>query len=191
MATAAGGDRARPRVGLGVALLRPDGALLVGTRLGSHGAGQLAFPGGHLEGGESWAACTAREVAEEAGLQLAEARFSLLGVTNDVMPHGLHYVTLFMGARLSDAEAGGVVNGEPHKCAGWEWVQPAALAAVSGGGGGGGCSADDNEAGGAAAEAAAAGGHPPLLPPPVMFTSLRNFLAEGLAAGLATLPLPR
>lgn len=195
---------ARPRVGLGVALVRAgDGAVLVGTRLGSHGAGQLAFPGGHLEGGEGWAACAAREVAEEAGLALDPARFALLGVTNDLMPPLLHYVTLFLGARVSAAEAAAVVNGEPHKCAGWAWVQ---LAALAGGGARWGSeraqqqplqrapdatsseppqrSADDGEARASSLLAAAPEGTLP------MFTSLRNFITTGLAAGLASLPPP-
>jgi 8-oxo-dGTP diphosphatase len=109
----------RPRVGVGVALVSPDGrALLVGRRLGSHGAARWAFPGGHLEGGEAWDACAARETAEETGVALPPARFRLAGVTNDVMAgEGLHYVTLFMAATTCR-----VVNAEPHKCAGWEWV---------------------------------------------------------------------
>lgn len=119
----------RPRVGVGAALESPDGrALLVGRRLGAHGADRWAFPGGHLEGGEDWAACAARETAEETGLALPPARFSLAGVTNDVMAgEGLHYVTVFMGARLTDAEVAAIVNAEPHKCAGWEWVPAAQL----------------------------------------------------------------
>lgn len=113
----------RPKVGVGVALLRSsDLRLLVGVRKGSHGSGVIAFPGGHLENGESWAYCAAREVEEETGLRIDESRLSLSGVTNDVMPGGLHYVTIFMMAKLTDDEAARVQNTEPHKCEGWEWI---------------------------------------------------------------------
>ena len=45
------------------------------ARLGSHGAGTYALPGGHLEMGESWEACAAREVLEETGLEVSGLRF--------------------------------------------------------------------------------------------------------------------
>ena len=73
------------RVGIGVAVVRPsDGKLLVGERLGSHGADKVAFPGGHLEMTESWDECARREVWEETGLQV-EAPCTHVATTNDVM----------------------------------------------------------------------------------------------------------
>ena len=98
--------------------------VLLGQRRGAHGAGSWAFPGGHLEHGEEWGACAARELAEETGLALPPHRFSAGGVVNDVMrgPPQLHYVTLLQTARLSAEEAARPRNCEPHKCGGWEWV---------------------------------------------------------------------
>jgi 8-oxo-dGTP diphosphatase len=54
----------RPLVGVGVVVVRPtDNKIYVGVRKGSHGATKWALPGGHLEWGESWADCAAREGA--------------------------------------------------------------------------------------------------------------------------------
>lgn len=117
----------RPKVGVGVALVW-ENQVLLGERLGSHGANSYAFPGGHLENSEEWAECAAREVAEETGLDLGAARYRFTGVTNDIMPpkrqgeSNLHYVTIFMAADLSREEAEAVRNLEPHKCAGWQWI---------------------------------------------------------------------
>ena len=116
---------ARPRVGVGAVLLcaAHPGAVLVGERRGSHGAGRWALPGGHLEAGASFAGCASAELLEETGLRVGEARLALCGATNDPMPEeDLHYVTLFVCGRVTAEEAAGVVNCEADKCAGWAWV---------------------------------------------------------------------
>ncbi|MCA9327773.1 NUDIX domain-containing protein, partial [Candidatus Saccharibacteria bacterium] len=43
----------RPQVGIGVFIIK-DGQILLGRRKGSHGKGEYALPGGHLENGESF-----------------------------------------------------------------------------------------------------------------------------------------
>lgn len=70
----------RPRVGISVLVVRPwgprsYGKLLLGKRKGSHGAGEYATPGGHLEHLESFQTCAAREVLEETGLEIGPLRF--------------------------------------------------------------------------------------------------------------------
>jgi 8-oxo-dGTP diphosphatase len=105
------------RVGVGV-LLKRNKRIVAGIRKGSHGAGTLALPGGHLEYGESWSTCGSREVMEEVGVVLDEAHMNLLAVSNDPMPaENKHYITLFMATAIpSDAK---LKNLEPHKCEGW------------------------------------------------------------------------
>jgi len=62
--------------------------------------GTWALPGGHLEFNESIEACAEREVLEETGLNVGHFRF--LTATNDIMlAEGKHYVTLFVGCRIT------------------------------------------------------------------------------------------
>lgn len=114
------------RVGVGVFLLKSsresleNPSFLVGKRIGSHGAGTLALPGGHLEFGETPEDCAARELLEETGVKVANVQF--LTATNDRMPaENKHYVTLFMVcAREEDQQEPQVL--EPNKCEAWEWM---------------------------------------------------------------------
>ncbi|PYI12554.1 hypothetical protein BO78DRAFT_392396 [Aspergillus sclerotiicarbonarius CBS 121057] len=108
------------RVGVGAFIFNPDGQILLGKRQGSHGAGTWALPGGHLEYGESWETCAAREIKEETDLDVQEFRH--LATTNDVMKsENKHYVTLFVGCVACDKDAVPRIM-EPEKCSTWEWV---------------------------------------------------------------------
>ncbi|KAG9784539.1 hypothetical protein KCU88_g2715, partial [Aureobasidium melanogenum] len=100
---------------------------LLGRRLNSHGSNTYALPGGHLEFGETFEECAAREVLEETGLVLNSSTIRFLTATNDVMlahqsqtessdegqtkssysggtttgaGESKHYVTIFMTARV-------------------------------------------------------------------------------------------
>ena len=107
-----------PRVGVAVLLLR-DGKLLLGQRIGTHGAGTWAPPGGYLEFGESLEACARREVLEETGLTLENIRLG--PYTNTVFAHeGKHSVTLFLLADCPES-LGQPERREPEKCLGWSW----------------------------------------------------------------------
>eukprot|EP00744_Colponema_vietnamica_P000485 GILI01000884.1.p1 GENE.GILI01000884.1~~GILI01000884.1.p1 ORF type:complete len:190 (-),score=35.55 GILI01000884.1:300-824(-) len=113
-----------PRVGVGAMIISPEhpDCVLVGIRKGSHGAGKLALPGGHLEKGEAWALCASRELEEEIGVAIPESFFQFATVTNDIMEQdNKHYITLFVAAVLPE---GAVIQLlEPHKCEGWEWIK--------------------------------------------------------------------
>lgn len=109
-------DGGRTQVGVGVLIVR-DGRVLLGERLGSHGAGSWAPPGGHLEFGETADACARREVLEETGLTLGALHLGPYSV--DAFPEvGRHYATLFVVALESIGEP---ERREPAKCAGWTW----------------------------------------------------------------------
>jgi 8-oxo-dGTP diphosphatase len=104
------------RVGVGVLIKNPSvSKIFCGIRKGSHGAGSLALPGGHLELYETWENCAAREVQEEMGISLQSVDFC--HVTNDIMVNDdKHYVTIFIKAECEEEP----INKEPHKCEGWK-----------------------------------------------------------------------
>ena len=52
-------DENKPKVGMGIMILK-DGKILLGKRKNSHGSGEYAFPGGHLEYMESFEGCAKR-----------------------------------------------------------------------------------------------------------------------------------
>ncbi|KAF7773902.1 8-oxo-dGTP diphosphatase [Pseudoalteromonas citrea] len=104
------------RVGVGVIIVR-ENKILLGERIGAHGAHTWATPGGHLEFTESPESCASREVLEETGLRLTSVK--KLCFTNDVFgAEEKHYITLFM---LGSCEAGEAQVTEPEKCIQWQW----------------------------------------------------------------------
>ena len=97
------------RVGVGVLVKDPKSPekVFAGKRKGSHGAGKLALPGGHLEMFETWDVCGAREVEEETGLKIENIKFA--HVTNDPMPdegkrtyeyHEIFHLIIFITVRF-------------------------------------------------------------------------------------------
>ncbi|KAK5446603.1 hypothetical protein LTS15_009535 [Exophiala xenobiotica] len=114
-----------PRIGVAVFIVHPSPTpsdpsgwkLLLGQRLGSHGSGTWALPGGHLEMGEEFEDCAAREILEETGLVVEKVAF--LTATNDVLHQrdsGKHYVTIWMSARVAP-DANVVALAQPEESA--------------------------------------------------------------------------
>ncbi len=111
----------QPRVGIGVMILK-DGKVLLGKRKGSHGAGEYAFPGGHLEHLESFEDCARREVQEECGVEIISLRFQFVANVTTYAPK--HYVHLGFIANWQRAEPQVF---EPDSCDSWEWYAPESL----------------------------------------------------------------
>ncbi|KAF4999655.1 hypothetical protein FGRMN_2304 [Fusarium graminum] len=108
-----------PRVGVAAIVYGRDGKFLTGKRTGSHGAGTIQLPGGHLDYGESFLACAERETLEETGLQVRAVK--VVAVTNDVFEQEhKHYITIFVRCEMVDESAEPQIL-EPQKCEGWYW----------------------------------------------------------------------
>jgi 8-oxo-dGTP diphosphatase len=78
------------------------GKVLLQKRKGSHGAGEWAFPGGHLEYMESFEECACREVMEEVGIEISNIRFQFLSNVKKYKPK--HYVHIGLIADWANGE---------------------------------------------------------------------------------------
>ncbi|KAM0047723.1 putative hydrolase [Helianthus debilis subsp. tardiflorus] len=107
-----------PEVGVAVFILKDNKVLFGRRRSLSIGAYTYALPGGHLEFGESFEECAAREVKEETGLDIKN--IELLTATNNLLSDAVHLVVIYMRAYLSDPDQT-PQNIEPDKCEGWDW----------------------------------------------------------------------
>lgn len=105
----------QPRVGVGIMVIK-NNLVLLGERLGSHGAGEYAWPGGHLEHLESFADCARREVKEETGMEIQNIKFLRLMNLIEYAPK--HYVDIALTAEWQSGEPKVL---EPDKCRGWDW----------------------------------------------------------------------
>lgn len=108
----------RPKVGTAVCILK-DNKVLLGKRKNGFGDGTWCFPGGHLEFGEEWTECGARETLEETGINIKN--ISLITITNDIYKkENKHYITIFL---LADYESGEVTLTEPDFFEKWQWFE--------------------------------------------------------------------
>jgi 8-oxo-dGTP diphosphatase len=105
----------RPQVGVGVLIFK-DNRVLLAKRKGSHGEGEYAFPGGHLEFGESFANCAIRETREEAGIEISDIGFQYLA--NIMKYGGKQYVHIGLTAKWLSGEPQVL---EPNKSEAWGW----------------------------------------------------------------------
>jgi 8-oxo-dGTP diphosphatase len=127
-------------VGVGVIIVH-QGRMLVGIRKGSHCAGFLAFPGGHVDlDDDSLEVAASREPEEEVldprtgkGLKvkihtMGRGRPQVFLRHDHMEGKSKAYVTLFMKGTLADPEGINVAENMPsppeeqHKCDHWEWL---------------------------------------------------------------------
>ncbi len=101
-------------------ILDDKNQVLLAKRKGSHGAGEYAFPGGHLEFGESFTDCAVRETSEEAGIDITNVRFQYLA--NILKYGGKHYVHVGVTADWEGKEPKVL---EPEKNGAWGWYSVA------------------------------------------------------------------
>jgi 8-oxo-dGTP pyrophosphatase MutT (NUDIX family) len=105
------------RVGVGVVVRGADGLVLVGRRRAEPGR-PLAIPGGKLDPGESVEECAVRELAEETGLVVDDARtFAAVFVEGWVVAGVLVDLPV-----TSDAQP---QVREPDKFGDFTWIDPA------------------------------------------------------------------
>lgn len=111
-------EQERPKIGVGVIVQRGD-KILLGERLGGHGANTFMIPGGHLEFGESFEETARREVEEETGLKNIAIK-GIVSVGNDIH-YDKHYVSIGV---LAESLEGEPYNAEPDKAKNWYWGNP-------------------------------------------------------------------
>ena len=112
------GNNHQIKVGIGVMVFK-DGKVLLGKRRGSHGQGEYAWPGGHLEYMESFEQCAKREVREETGIEVTNVRFLRLMNLKHYAPK--HYVDIGL---MVDWLSGEPKVMEPDRIESWGWYDP-------------------------------------------------------------------
>lgn len=106
-------DKLKPCVGV---MIWKEGKILLGKRKGSHGTGEYAFPGGHLEYDESFQDCTKREVLEETGIKIKNLQF--MSLANFILNENRQDILVSF---IADWESGEAKILEPEKSDSWEW----------------------------------------------------------------------
>lgn len=110
----------RPGIGVSV-IITNQNKLLIGKRIGSHGANTWSFPGGHLEMFESFEEACIKETKEETNLDIKLIDKNPIIITNDFFKEeNKHYVTLYFRAKALDLSKLKVM--EPNKCKEWIWA---------------------------------------------------------------------
>lgn len=110
------GERFAMPVAVHLFLVRAGEVLLSRRANTGYADGQYSVIAGHLDGGETVVAATAREAREEAGIGLDPARIAVVGVMHCLDDD--EYIHFFVAAR---AWSGEIANREPQKCDGLDW----------------------------------------------------------------------
>jgi 8-oxo-dGTP diphosphatase len=113
-------DNNRPGVGVTVLVFSKEkiNYVLMGKRLNKTGYGMYAFPGGHVEFGESFIQTAIREVKEETKLDIENVE--LIKILNCIdKVNNYHYIVPVLKGYSKDDKL--LQNMEPNKCEGWKW----------------------------------------------------------------------
>ncbi len=107
----------RPKACVGVMIFK-DGKILIGKRkeTASHGAGEYSFPGGHIEGGESFTEAVLRETEEESGIKIKNLKFQCVINTDAYKGHQTVLITF-----VADWENGEPIDFEHENIGDWQW----------------------------------------------------------------------
>lgn len=109
-------EELRPKVGIGIMIMKEGKVLLQLRKKTSHGEGEYSFPGGHLEYMEAVEECARRETLEEAGIEIDNVRLLLVYNMKSYPP--LHFLGLNM---IADWKSGEPAVCEPDKTVSWGW----------------------------------------------------------------------
>lgn len=107
----------RPAVGVGVVVWH-EGYILLGERRGSHGAGELALPGGKVESKQTPQQAAEDELLQETGLtgnNFVKLPFWSFDCYEEL---DRNYVTLYYMVRWNHSNP---TLKEPQKCGFWDW----------------------------------------------------------------------
>lgn len=119
-------EKQRPRVGVGVMILK-EGKVLLGKRHEDpqkadselHGEGTWTMPGGKVEFQEKLIDTIAREAFEETGIKINKEKIRVLSVTDDIVPDA-HFVTIGF---LCESFEGEPKIMELDEITEWEWFE--------------------------------------------------------------------
>lgn len=117
-------ERHRSIVDVHLLLYRSGRVLMLRRANASYGDGQLCFPSGHLESGESVVEGVIREAREEIGVEVDATSVRFLHVLHLGAPDGQDRVGFFFTTEHWRREP---FNAEPHKCSELVRVDPGDL----------------------------------------------------------------
>lgn len=105
----------RPKACVGVMIFK-DGKVLLGKRRNKHGNGEYAFPGGHVEYGDSFKNCVIKETSEEAGIKIKNIQFQC--VSNIFKHEGRQDVVVNF---IADWDSGEPRDLPEERIGEWQW----------------------------------------------------------------------
>lgn len=109
------------KVGISVLVRRSPQEFLVGLRTGSHGAGEWWLPGGKPDPDETPKEAAIREVYEETGITLIDARPIPLWTYDRWPEFNRHFVCVYFEGIAHPEDDAAII--EPDKCLEWRWVK--------------------------------------------------------------------